>query len=123
MDRDQANADIQETFAGMRETEVRPFQGLLDTHGFVAVTAGLVVLAFRGTFPLSIVNWLTDGNILPRPVNGLMGNIPRGFADAFEFVFPSAKKVLAETLAGRKLWITGHSLGGGRGHPGFRHVR
>jgi triacylglycerol lipase len=108
-----ANPNIQEVFSGLGTPVIRHFEHEpSDTHGFVATTGGLVVLAFRGTHPLSLVNWLTDADDTPRLFKGIPGLIHTGFGKAFEDIFPKAQKELEGVPGQRKLWITGHSLGG-----------
>jgi triacylglycerol lipase len=109
------------------------FEGPLDSHGFVARAEGFAVLAFRGTFPLSVENWLTDADapLGPAP-DAVPGRVHRGFADAFNGLLANGMdQRLASLEGGLDLWITGHSLGGALatlasvhlpGRPSFRGV-
>lgn len=82
-----------------------------------------VVLAFRGTLPLSfagkdafltsVLAWLSDADLKPITVNGIDGRVHRGFADALLQLWPLFMEELQAKLAdGRKLIVTGHGQGG-----------
>jgi triacylglycerol lipase len=103
---------IQDAFGGGL-LGLERFDGPLDSHGFVARAQGLAVLAFRGTFPLSIDNWLTDADapLGPAP-DSAPGQVHRGFADAFSGLAATVDQFLAGLDDGLDLWVTGHSLGG-----------
>jgi hypothetical protein len=80
-----------------------------DTQGFIAIAADVVLVAFRGTE--SIGDWIDDLSVLPvaRPY----GSVHSGFLTAFSRVDADIRVALpAATVAGRKVWMTGHSLGG-----------
>ncbi len=80
-----------------------------DTQVFVARNDQIVLVAFRGTE--SWGDWITDFNAVTtsRPY----GDVHRGFYQAYEVVQDQIKGCLGSgDLGGRKLWITGHSLGG-----------
>ncbi len=78
-----------------------------DTQSFVARTADVVLIAFRGT--ASLGDWLADLNVLSsqRPY----GVVHRGFLNAFQVVEPQLR-LLASGFPDHRLVITGHSLGG-----------
>jgi hypothetical protein len=82
-----------------------------------------VILAFRGTLPLSFatiqdftqscLDWLNDGNILQVPLDGVVGRVHRGFANTLLGLWPLFLGELKNQLAGgRPLLVTGHSKGG-----------
>jgi triacylglycerol lipase len=84
---------------------------LEDTNAFVAIRNDMVLVAFRGTEPDNIKDWLTDGNVIlvPSP----MGHLHKGFLRAFNTV---AARILDDLRSspettGKPLWLTGHSLG------------
>ena len=77
------------------------------TQGFVASTGDLVFLSFRGT--KEIRDWLVDIDI--RSIDRPYGTVHRGFFEAFTDARTKMESLIGD-LAGRKLVITGHSLGG-----------
>jgi hypothetical protein len=82
-----------------------------DTHTFclVAHDEANVILAFRGTRRLP--NWMTSANLWMLPAFG--GKVHQGFAHAWSTVRVGVTEQLDRWhTAGRRLWITGHSLGG-----------
>src|SRR5262249_31728263 len=63
---------------GLSQT-IQPFHNdKHDSHGFVASTEQYVVLVFRGTNPLSIKNWLTDGAIHQVQLDDIPGKLHQG---------------------------------------------
>ncbi|CAM9839983.1 unnamed protein product [Ectocarpus sp. 4 AP-2014] len=103
------------------------FDAIHDTEAFVAVNDGAIVVAFRGSSGGR--DWLTNFSILPRDVpkdwklETTDGDLHRGFDDGVNTVWnpgPShsegmlavIKRFYHEEGRSRKLYITGHSLGG-----------
>lgn len=83
--------------------------GPTSTQGFWTANADHVVLAFCGTS--DVRDWLT--NIRFAMVPELGGKAHRGFCEALDAIWSIFfTKLKTHTDAGRKLWITGHSLGG-----------
>jgi hypothetical protein len=79
------------------------------TQGLVAWDSKCVVVAFRGTqeYP----DWIANLNMLPKRQR--YGKLHRGFYRAFEGVRPALAGALRDGMTpGKKLWVTGHSLGG-----------
>jgi len=70
------------------------------------------ILAFRGTEPMRLMNWLTDGDTMKYPFcggmvhSGFFHNVEALWADIADVVDTAVKNGLQE------LYITGHSLGG-----------
>ncbi|TQN33560.1 triacylglycerol lipase [Haloactinospora alba] len=84
-----------------------------DTQAYVAASEDMVVLAFRGTEPAEIRDWLSDANAPMVPDESGTGNVHMGFHQALDAVFPRVLDALAELHTDEKsLWVTGHSLGG-----------
>lgn len=84
---------------------------LEDTQAFVAIRNDMVLVAFRGTEPENIKDWLTDGDALLVPTP--MGLLHNGFLRAFNTV---GSRILDDIhhspdTQGKPLWLTGHSLG------------
>ncbi len=85
------------------------------TEAYLAVGAGVAVLAFRGTEPSVLRDWITDAKAAMQDgaALGLPGRLHRGFAEAFASIQTSLDEAV-EHLAqqGVMLHVTGHSLGG-----------
>ena len=84
-----------------------------DTQVFIAKREDVSLLAFRGTEPLKLMDWLTDLQIEKRWLP-TVGNVHKGFRKAWYSVKSS---VLQEVPRDRPVFICGHSLGEiGRAH-------
>jgi len=82
-----------------------------ENQGFVCWDDEVVVLSFRGT-EKKISDWLGNLNVMPHD-SGRYGPIHSGFYNGYKAVEPGLKGILNKAGAGgKKLWITGHSLGG-----------
>jgi hypothetical protein len=74
------------------------------------------ILAFRGTEPRNVINWLTDASVRVEPVPG-MGQIHGGFYRNVIFIWHRIATAIEEAIDGAQLqpvddlYITGHSLG------------
>lgn len=80
-----------------------------DTDGFVAGGADAAFVAFRGTS--STPDWLRNLDLAG--VNRPYGRIHGGFFKAFDIVQAEVRRSLDRmNAAGKKIWLTGHSLGG-----------
>jgi pimeloyl-ACP methyl ester carboxylesterase len=87
-------------------TRTRGFLGVCDTHA---------VLAFRGTDPITLPNWLTDAVVRLVRCHEYDGRVHYGFSSALRHTWDKIQRLLDETLAasaGRPLFLTGHSMGG-----------
>ncbi len=84
-----------------------------ETQGFVAGDREKVIVAFRGTEPTKLRDWLTDVKI--RKIAGPAGRVHEGFDEALARVWPELRAhidVYQDAAEGPKsLWFTGHSLG------------
>lgn len=87
------------------------------TQGFMAQNPKTLLVAFRGTEPGQPADWITDARSGPKPWDKPASKVHQGFQEALQAVWPAsgAASALAKRLASRgnrKVWITGHSLGG-----------
>lgn len=81
---------------------------LASTRGIVARGRGATVIAFAGTDPVALPNWVTNFNIGSRP-----RLVHRGFEMAVEAVWRGLADALREAARDRQaVFLTGHSLGG-----------
>lgn len=80
-----------------------------QSQAFVAWDAGCVVIAYRGT--ASLGDWL--GNLDVRQAGRPYGSVHRGFLEGFVILRGPVEAALAAAgLSGKRIWLTGHSLGG-----------
>ncbi|MBI5863225.1 MAG: lipase family protein [Planctomycetes bacterium] len=83
-----------------------------DTQGFVARNDSIILIAFRGTEPRELADWLTD--IDARLVAGPGGKVHQGFLGALFDVWWELRAAIdaqQDPAHPRTLWFTGHSLG------------
>jgi pimeloyl-ACP methyl ester carboxylesterase len=78
-----------------------------STCGFVASGRGATVVAFAGTDPVVLANWITNFDIHFQSTGAA-----RGYATAAAAVWPALRALLGTQAAGSKIIVTGHSLGG-----------
>jgi len=89
-----------------------------DTQGFVAQSADLILVAFRGTQPSQPVDWLSDFEASHETWGNPAGKVHKGFYEALRAVWGhpiGGKEILPARLVNRgnrPVWIAGHSLGG-----------
>jgi len=82
---------------------------LMDTNGFVATGWGATIVAFTGTDPLKVENWLTD----VRAELSRDDDTHTGFQEAVDGVWPRMLPAIRDRdEEHRRLFIVGHSLGG-----------
>jgi Lipase (class 3) len=90
----------------------------------VGQTEDGLVVAFRGTLPLDgpftlpkLLDWMNDLNAMPVAGDGLPGQVHQGFLGSVNSLWTNlrdeVKKQLAQMGATTRLFITGHSKGGG----------
>ena len=81
------------------------------TQGFIACHQEVIFLAFRGTQPAKVKDWVADAKASLK--NDSKGKVHHGFKDALDVVWQEIKNKLDEyqNHARRPLWLTGHSLG------------
>jgi hypothetical protein len=88
--------------------EVATVLPTVSTHCFVAGGRGATIVAFAGTDPVVLANWITDFDIR----RGKTGSA-EGFNVAASAVWPRLKPLIAKAAAANgRIFVTGHSLGG-----------
>jgi pimeloyl-ACP methyl ester carboxylesterase len=83
-------------------TRTRGFLGICDTHA---------VLAFRGTDPVTLPNWVTDAVVRLVACREYDGRVHHGFSSVLRHTWPKVQDVL-DAVADKPLFLTGHSMGG-----------
>lgn len=84
----------------------------IDTQGFVAADANNLVVAFRGS-EQKAADWLANVQTVTDPGPFPKTSVHEGFQDALFPVMLQVGYVLRHMgMGGKKVWITGHSLGG-----------
>ena len=92
--------------------DVVPFDDGRSTQALLITGPKVAILAFRGTEPKQIEDWLTDARFSPKPWDSGLGEVHTGFAGALEGVYPEiVARIEALRGSGRLLYLTGHSLG------------
>lgn len=88
-------------------------------------TEEIAILAFRGTLPPSLdvgvqeflrilLDWLNDAKLVQVPGKNLPGLVHQGFLSSLDNLWPGIDNFkIAESIQNKKLYITGHSKGGG----------
>ncbi|MFF2730335.1 lipase family protein [Streptomyces sp. NPDC058008] len=95
------------------ETRFSPPFPLQDTQAYTAASDRMIIIAFRGTEPVQIKDWLSDITTPPVPGPAGTGYIHHGFGEALDSIYSEVKSALAEFRNnGQSVWFTGHSLGG-----------
>ncbi len=85
-----------------RLTRTRGFLGVCDTHA---------VLAFRGTDPLTLPNWVTDVVVKLVEHEHYDGRVHHGFSLVLKRSWSRIETIL-ERASEKPLFLTGHSMGG-----------
>jgi hypothetical protein len=83
-------------------TRTRGFLGVCDTHA---------VLAFRGTDPVTLPNWLTDAVVRLVERGEYEGRVHLGFSSVLRRTWGKIEKLL-DAAQDKPLFLTGHSMGG-----------
>lgn len=82
-----------------------------DTQVFLAGDSEIILIAFRGTEPERLQDWMTDAQIKRKA--GLYGKVHRGFLRALQSVWSEIQVIIEKwQTQAQSLWVTGHSLGG-----------
>lgn len=83
-----------------------------SSQGLVVANDTDLVMAFRGTEPGSLWDWLVDGMIARDRYLNAPGSWHQGFALAGRAVAFSTYVRAFDLYRGQRVWLTGHSLGG-----------
>jgi hypothetical protein len=81
------------------------------TRGFLAITPDFAILAYRGTDPATLPNWITDTIVKLVERSDYHGRVHRGFASVLRQSWPDVQQLL-DQVGDRPLFLTGHSMGG-----------
>ncbi|HKW30255.1 MAG TPA: lipase family protein [Verrucomicrobiae bacterium] len=98
--------------AGCRVFNVKTAQVL------AAANEETIIVAFRGTEPAKLADWLVDAEIIQKPWRDFfggpdLGRVHHGFMRNTAFVWEQLSQFVAGARTNQKsLWIAGHSLGG-----------
>ncbi len=93
---------------GLLLKEVKSFLPIAKTCGIIAAGRGVTIVAFAGTDPLVLANWITDFDAELGPKG-----IAEGYQAAAECVWPALANLLKRRASNEtKVYLTGHSLGG-----------
>lgn len=96
-------------FHGTPDTSL-PIQ---DPRGFVAVSENMIIVAFRGTEPERLKDWLSDSDLLVESGPADTGTVHQGFNRALDAVYRQVHETVDEFGDNdQTLWFTGHGLGG-----------
>jgi pimeloyl-ACP methyl ester carboxylesterase len=83
-------------------TRARGFLGVCDTHA---------VLAFRGSDPVTLPNWVTDVVVKLVECDEYEGRVHFGFSSVLRRTWNRVESILQEAQD-KPLFLTGHSMGG-----------
>ncbi|MGN6626376.1 MAG: lipase family protein [Tepidisphaeraceae bacterium] len=81
------------------------------TRGFLGVAPDYAVLAYRGSDPITLPNWVTDAVVKLVTCDEYDGRVHHGFSSALRRTWGKIEPIL-ERVGDRPLFITGHSMGG-----------
>jgi len=81
------------------------------TRGFLGVCETHAVLAFRGSDPVTLPNWVTDVVVRLVECADYTGRVHHGFSSALRHTWGKFAPILDE-LEDKPLFLTGHSMGG-----------
>ena len=105
----QEEADVETTLDSWKMRKVKFFD-CNETQAYLTQNNEACILAFRGTQPDKVADWLKDLDATQIP--GPSGKVHRGFWLALNDVWDDISKTLKANRGPRTLWVTGHSLGG-----------
>jgi hypothetical protein len=85
-----------------RVTRMRGFLGVCDSHA---------VLAFRGSDPVTLPNWVTDMVVKLVDAGEYDGRVHHGFSAVLQRSWGKVESIL-DRVQDKPLFLTGHSMGG-----------
>jgi endonuclease G len=89
------------------------------TEGFVAEGERVLLVAFAGTNQLG--DWIANLRIVEDETP--YGRVHRGFLQAWRVAEKTVEAEVARAVAaGKRIWLTGHSLGGALAHVGAQEI-
>ena len=94
------------------EAKKQIYDSHTDTNGFIASNSTTLVVVFRGTNIYSDKNILTNARFIKKAIDNSQVYCHGGFVDASNAVYTSIKDYVKQHVGKKKLFITGHSLGG-----------
>lgn len=89
----------------------KPF---IDTQAFVCADPDILLIAFRGTQPGNLKDWLTNARfeLAAGPIKNTMNKVHRGFQEALNSAWPRLEDAISDLwTSNQAIWVTGHSLG------------
>jgi len=106
-----ANHAIIQATAREWEFDQWTFVDVSDTQAFMLASNDLILLAFRGTEPACLRDWMTDAEIIQVPGCG-RGLVHHGFLQALNHSWDEISAKLKQFCSSSQpLIVTGHSLG------------
>ena len=94
---------------GFDESKIKFFDSH-ETQAFLAADNDKIIIAFRGTEPKRLKDWVTDAKV--RKTAGPYGDVHRGFSKALSYVWSDIEDAIDELRDNKQsIWLTGHSLG------------
>ncbi|MGH8676838.1 MAG: lipase family protein, partial [Burkholderiales bacterium] len=93
-----------------------------DTQGFVGGNSEMIIVAFRGTEPDRLRDWLSDANT--EFESGPFGRVHMGFQRALKKVWDDMTSAIVRFQDNaQSLWFAGHSLGAALATLAVAHMR
>lgn len=89
----------------------KPFIG---TQAIVCADPDILLIAFRGTEPGNLMDWLTNARfeLTSGPIKNSSNKVHRGFQDALDSAWPQLEDAISDLwTSNQAIWVTGHSLG------------
>jgi hypothetical protein len=88
------------------KAEVRRLVRVANTHGLVASRDDVQIIAFAGTDPVDLANWISDFDARIDQKGAA-----QGYETAADSIWPSVMQAISAAPA-KAIFVTGHSLGG-----------
>lgn len=112
--------EIRSTTSGWRFGRFRFFHGEPDAslpvqapQGFVVASENMIIVAFRGTEPERLEDWLSEADVLVDAGPADTGTVHQGFNRALDAVYRQVHEAVDEFGDNdQSLWFTGRGLGG-----------